>query len=301
MSKCCGIDINQLNGELGGNYICHVIDHQYNPGYCCNSGHFKCLLETKSGKFVKVMNKNITWRWDFLFKSDVVKPMTEADRDNTKTSATDHCDVSSIEKNTFDTANYIVDILKSNKYDFLPRVVFDTENYIGTEWYGQEWRPVEQKDLLFNMLGKNIPTKLFRKIAGDVIQLQQESIIDLPTDQKAKLKEFLHDVCKRFYANLSDDIFSEFWNSRNEYDIVMSFKSLHIQDIFINVNDNTRWAYVDVENFILGDINRSFYINTEKHEHVDESGYHLPLPHVYEDNITHVNYWCDGEWSTMNV
>jgi hypothetical protein len=298
-----GIDIDQLNSELAGKFICHHINNKFNPTWSSkNSSHFTCFLETQTGKFVKVMNKNLVWRWDPILKYNIAKPMTDAEENETVAKLMGSIEsLDCIEKSEFDTAEFASTILKSGKYKFLPEVVFDTENYIGTEWLGDGWRSCTTDDLIQNILGKSIPTKLFRKIAFDVIRMQEENAITLTTDKYVKAMEFYKSLIREYFTNIDEATLSKFESDRQGGKFTTAFKSLHIQDIIINKSDPMMWAYVDMENLETNlSINRSFFIDETCDQYVDEAGFGLPRPCTIHD-VNIANYFYSGKWHTMSI
>ena len=295
--------MDQLNSELAGKFICHHINNKFNPTRSYkNSSHFTCFLETKTGKFVKVMNKNLVWRWDPILKYNITKPMTDAEENETATKLMSSIEsIDGIEKSEFDTAEFAPAILKSGEYEFLPKVVFETENYIGTEWLGDGWRSCTTDDLIQNILGRSIPTKLFKNIAANVIKMQEDTTITLPTDKHSKAVEFYKSIVYKYFTNIDEATLSKFENDRQGARFTTAFKSLHIQDIIINKLDPMKWAYVDMENLETGlCVNRSFFIDETCDQYVDVHGYGLPRPCTIQDAST-ANYFYSGKWHKMFI
>lgn len=226
------IDIIQLNDELTANRIKPVpreILPKGNP--LPESGIlFECYFDTVTENFLKIYNKNVIWP-------------------------------------KYDMINWMPGILKSNKHDILPEVVFDTTNYIGIELLTTGWRVMREEDLVSVIGGVPLATKLLKSVMRQVIDFQLDNLLD-STDielQKTLYKEYIElsepELVSSNPELIRNNMKESFEFTSEQYKPCVSFTDIDTDDFFIS-DDRTQIKYPKLSRYQLSPrIDNSIWID----------------------------------------
>lgn len=262
------IDKQQLDSELGIRLV------EYNDiAHEQDSYHYNIYYNSSTKMFIKVYNKNAVWRISgFLgsyFKDAPFK--TLEDRYSCEQLFVEQFEPKATPvPSQYDSLNWTIDLFRSEKYDILPEVVFDTATYIGFEWYAKGWHGVTGSELIhdINILEARVPSKLLRSIMGEIIKIQSENLLD---KNDVGLKDFLYnDYKKAFNSNSMSK--GEFERRYNPCIGPTGFENTEFM-----LNDITgECKLVDVGSIrILPYLNNTMWIE-DGNMYLDDEGYCLP-------------------------
>jgi len=255
------IDIIQLNDELTANRIKPVpreILPKGNP--LPESGIlFECYFDTVTKKFLKIYNKNVIWRESTLctWIKNHGPFDNRADYLSCKKKFVQQFDTGTeVSNSKYDMINWMPEILKSNKHDILPEIVFDTTNYIGIEWMTTGWRVMREEDLVSVIGGIPLATKLLKSVMRQVIDFQLDNLLD-STDielQKALYKEYIEDVSPEVVSRnpelIRNNMEESFEFTSEQYKPCVSFTDIDTDDFLIS-DDKTQIKYPKLSRYQL--------------------------------------------------
>lgn len=137
-------------------------------------------------------------------------------------------------------STYILPFYKRlSEYDFFPDVIFETESYIGVEWFGDDWRVCQPRDLFrysqFIRRYSDQPTELFKDIIAKLTDLQKR--------EKLNLKDSEYTFWKQQYI----PTFMDSNNISNEIEPTIGPLLPQTDDIVVKkVNNKLIWKYTDL-------------------------------------------------------
>jgi len=284
------INLQQLNKQLPDNNLQSVLNYNsYTSVQNRNkkmdvSRHFGCYFDTETKKYFKIYNKNIIWRRSGAHGAEKTGPVYpyEARQEHEKLYYEQYKS-KSIKKSEYDVANWMVDLLKSKKFDLLPDVAIDTKDYIGIEWYTDGWRPLQSSDLIIEVLGISVVNKRLRGIIKQFYNIQSECLLD---ETDTELMDMLYDdyitminpCLKIMCADKRSTYTDQF---KKNYKPCVGVSGLSSDDFLISM-DGKKCKYVDLDNFhILPQLNNTMWVESDN----DDDSFGHPAYSI-SDNVS---------------
>jgi len=170
-----------------------------------------------------------------------------------------------------------------SEYDFFPDVVFETESYIGVEWFGDDWRVCQPRDLFrysrFIRRYSDQPTELFRDIIAKLTDLQKR--------EKLNLNDSEYTFWKQHYI----PTFMDSNNISSEIEPTIGPLLPQTDDIMVKtVNNKMVWKYTDLFCIYIS-INKqlSFLVHDSKN-----------VPAAPQD-VDKLHYYIEPNWHSIDL
>lgn len=210
------------------------------------------------------------------------------------------------ELSSFDAEQILITLLREEKYSFLPKIKFETNTFLGVEWFNDDWETVKYQDLVISVADVVLPTLLFKEIARCITNLQLDTQVDL-----TKKDEAWHDMWFKHCTNISffncmfdNDIPGEHCSIEQAEQLIsdgvvkpgLMLSDIASDDFIINKKTG-EWKLVGLANFVyLWTPNTNYAIHpVENQSHLDITP---PEKYFIPDEI---NFYFNGMWKTFKL
>lgn len=271
------IDIDNVRSEFEDSSLIKV------EPYSSNSPKWDMFLSRDKNQHIKVYSKKC---WTDVPGTEHMKPFYEA---------------------------RFYPFLLNNTNPLLPKVLYNTENFVGVEWMNPDdgWRFATVRDFAYTgsnniKLNQPVITSLFKNVIRDFQALYESAADKFSSMRVANIKvwkqntEYFNDLyvnlenyITRNDINLSTD--KNTWK-KSDFKMTIQPSSLWIRD-FVVSSDGKHCKYIDVENLRMWDVTRlglwyhKYRLQTDLGDETNEKQW---VSHTYSDpGVEHDNTIAD--------
>jgi len=198
------------------------------------------------------------------------------------------------------TDKYTFKVFRENKYKFIPKIVFETENYLGFEYTDCDpgWRKGKPEDLIVDVLDMPVTTNLCKNIFRELYTFQLNEQIDLPEiDYDWWYNQLL--VEPNIAHGLKEENIPRLAQKQKPG---ITYRKIIPEEIYIKdfPGDNLEWKFTAVENIMFqhGPNTKIVASDVWRDEYDDVNcAYHAGVGEA--DGVMRIFY--NGEWLTRQI